>query len=1052
MTNRYQKLPVTSLQDFKQRYLQDVNKLYFNCGVRLQDPGTYTAAENIKGYIDIDGIENITFSADKKTAIIPLSLASSGSWGRAINPICKIALQTLRLELPFLAYPNYETTGSSFKQFLGKLFGVFPDMVRLIKGFDKYALDKSWVQAIELSNSWVRLANPNYKKLGGGSRVKEIRMSNYWSSNAASPNAAEYGQRYTYTTENPTDRTQQISSGVAAYEPIIGNEENLFREPVTYEDKIKMAPNNEYYMEKPFGESLFPAPTVGYGSVKVQNLVKVGNNLVTEAEAGLKRTGMGYTVSEFYTAKDFPTVVDFTTKQHVDYQPNTGATFLDFFKIIKKHHTGVSQGYTIEVNDMHGKPKAEYIKNAYGADISWTKYDYRTETDGSKKLKNDGLDLINTEGSLSKGSIGYDFDIWNDMQQDKTITNAPGMSVNSESFFIGFIPIFLVPFFPSICRDESVFRSAVTTKFIKRFGILEKVTKMENGASVSTENLAFDAETGQSLLTRTQNEFKDNVYQFSYPAHWAYENGMGMAYKNIGLYAKDVVIEENGVIPSAFSDYFVSGDELQVTPDRGGAALLNRFHVIQYAETDLSKHIIDPFGAYLPAGAYSLKVLRSGRRNQATASIGSVVSRKDPRQGGKLVFDGQILAAQAVTFKDEWAIRSGRASTCVVNARDIDVNDNVFQLLITALGNRDAKSGLGRTIGAIIGNDREQFLDFGRAGGISYQELSTPSDDGTFTRYEALINGTCLLVIEPDDDAHKGSSFSFNSPIFQDGFLQCLSLEYKYINMRITLTCKDCKEQCYALLKEGNLINPYQLGIKGNWRPEASHALYSQRTGPLSITTKNLRTDGDVVDYENFWVLSPADETTPRTFKPASNLTKWVKANTMTQYDEKGNDVENVDALNIYSSTLFRYKNTLAAAVAANARLREIAFDGFEDYGYNYNYVEGTKDAPTADCGTNHFDFAVVDGTVKTASISRKKAHTGNYSFVLPPKSGGCKKTIPVIAPNGLNDDPNAVVLQTADKRLVNRLLQPFSLTQNRNFSFQCMGIKRRRLYIGGFG
>ena len=35
------------------------------------------------------------------------------------------------------------------------------------------------------------------------------------------------------------------------------------------------------------------------------------------------------------------------------------------------------------------------------------------------------------------------------------------------------------------------------------------------------------------LLTRTQNEFNDPVYNFNYPGYWAY-SGMDLAYKNLG--------------------------------------------------------------------------------------------------------------------------------------------------------------------------------------------------------------------------------------------------------------------------------------------------------------------------------------------------------------------------------------------------------------------------------------------------------------------------------------------------------------------------------------
>jgi len=62
------------------------------------------------------------------------------------------------------------------------------------------------------------------------------------------------------------------------------------------------------------------------------------------------------------------------------------------------------------------------------------------------------------------------------------------------------------------------------------YGILERVEIKENGSVVNTENLAYDAETGEVLVTKTKNGFNDDIYTFKYPSHWGYDL-MGHAYK-----------------------------------------------------------------------------------------------------------------------------------------------------------------------------------------------------------------------------------------------------------------------------------------------------------------------------------------------------------------------------------------------------------------------------------------------------------------------------------------------------------------------------------------
>ena len=61
--------------------------------------------------------------------------------------------------------------------------------------------------------------------------------------------------------------------------------------------------------------------------------------------------------------------------------------------------------------------------------------------------------------------------------------------------------------------------------------MLDSVVVFDKGSMVSTKNLLYDAETGQVVVTRTNNEFNQPVYSTTYPAWWAYD-GMGPAYKN----------------------------------------------------------------------------------------------------------------------------------------------------------------------------------------------------------------------------------------------------------------------------------------------------------------------------------------------------------------------------------------------------------------------------------------------------------------------------------------------------------------------------------------
>ncbi len=165
--------------------------------------------------------------------------------------------------------------------------------------------------------------------------------------------------------------------------------------------------------------------------------------------------------------------------------------------------------------------------------------------------------------------VGVDVDFVSDFRESRSETHNAGISLNTDVIPAGFSPFPVLAILPSYQYEGSQFNSAVITKVINRYGILDKTVALQEGASITTQNMLYDAETGEVLLTRTENEFKDNLYNFTYPAHWAY-NGMGPAYKNVGIefhgvrFGTDTIYLPNGLKPR---DYLVPGDECMVTEE-----------------------------------------------------------------------------------------------------------------------------------------------------------------------------------------------------------------------------------------------------------------------------------------------------------------------------------------------------------------------------------------------------------------------------------------------------------------------------------------------------
>ncbi|MEQ1676016.1 MAG: hypothetical protein ABL876_04925, partial [Chitinophagaceae bacterium] len=637
--------PVSSNQEMRERYFEGITNLYYKFLLDLDAKGH---EEFVPGYAEIDPNEKpVLAPGTNNVAKIRLKKI------KKINPIAKDGWQFIRTSLPKYAYPgseNLEDNGSDLKKAIKALVTAFGTVKELFRGFDKRAEKRGYSDKVNLGKSWVRLCAPTWKKLGGGSRVKRIDMTDDWAamSGAAGAQTATYSQVYDYSQKDAKGRV--VSTGVASYEPMLGNDENPFRQPIRYSQKEFLGLNNFYYIEEPFGESFFPGASVVYSKVTVKSIG-------TGDAPSVNRTGT--VVSEFYTAKDYPAKIDVLGLEH--RKPITSKLF-KLIGCVNFDMVGLSQGYSVETNDMHGKPKATHVYNKSGQKISSVEYFYKSvnELAASRELKND-VKVIKPDGTVSDGSVGMDVEMYTDMRQQITENLGISLKISGGSGAILFFP--LPFFFPGIGvnYDRRNFRSTSTIKIINRFAIQYKVTKMENGSSITSENLLWDAETGNVLLTKSQNEFDDPVYSFAYPAHWKYD-GMGQAYKNLGTIFSLLSTNANGEITNATYDAMLKpGDELI------DIFFGNKYWVINSPVASVNKNrLINAAGTIQQVSFKNLKLIRSGRRNMANTAIATIASLNNPIVGNKLDVTQltKILDAKATVFNEEWSVPVNFCATC----------------------------------------------------------------------------------------------------------------------------------------------------------------------------------------------------------------------------------------------------------------------------------------------------------------------------------------------------------------------------------------------------
>jgi hypothetical protein len=686
-------VPLADTGAIRTRFLQGLDFVYFRLYVKMPSGGY----EFVPVYAQV-----------AQYGLVPNS--SNRFWLR-LNPVkgdpalARSALQFLRLNLPSQAYPASETGDNiSLGDAVRMLVSSYNEVKNAVNGFDDASRVKGWCKKVDLSRSFIRLNHATMRKRGGGLRVKRVEVSDNWNK-MTNQREAKFGQEYTYTTTYKTgDTSLTVSSGVASYEPMIGAEENPFRVPIAYSERVApLAPANNLFSEEPLGESYFPSASVGYSKVRVRTI---------NAKA---RSANGWTETEFYTTKDFPTLVEHTLlddQSRRKYKPALG----NFLRIYAVNHVSVSQGFKIELNDMNGKMKAQYSYAETDSlrPINYVLNFYKTDSDKSAKPRlNNNVWLVDSlNGHIDKnGQIGKDIEVMLDMRQQTSVTLADNRSVNLDIFSAGIWIIGLPSHYHLPQYEEERFRSAATVKIVQRYGILDSVVAMDKGSLVSTKNLVYDGETGEVVLSRTQNEFNDPVYNFSYPAHWAY-SGMGMAYRNIDAVFSNLKLVRGklyyggaSLTPFPVERFFESGDELILkgtqwpVPAAAGAScllfdqpslpvdysdLVNRAWVMDAGKDIRGKgkglYLIDSNGRTLTGKVDALRVLRSGKRNLLNASVGSIVSLANPIKETSpgnfyLLADSltRVINTSAVTYKDQWRVENSYyfKDSCYTSSRTV---------------------------------------------------------------------------------------------------------------------------------------------------------------------------------------------------------------------------------------------------------------------------------------------------------------------------------------------------------------------------------------------
>ncbi len=974
---------------FKKRYVDGLigQDMYYNVKLAVdRNKHSSREYERLAGFAVIKNAGLTADGSDK--AWIELETVNirdrNDDTGRQINPICFDAWMYIRNNLNENIYPGSNTTLDEDENLLdigGKLFSYGADISGMFLGFTRMMRNRGFADKFLPEKSWVRLRTPIGKKVGGGARVKQVTLTDNWQAMTGGKDAT-YGQQYDYHVMD-ADLGIEISSGVAANEPGLARSENPLVQPIRYSKPNALSQNDFFMMEGPIGESFLPGPSIVYSQVKVSDL----------QHAQITHNGTGHVVHEFYTAKDYPAIINHNSHSDIDDRRPVNLSALGLGVVSYDFYTG-AQGYVIKLNDMHGKSKGMKV---YGEGqeepLSGVDYFYRTaklvddgngnelqlgEYDASQanQLYNEDVPIINEKGDKETARIGVEVDFVVDEQEEATESVGFTASANIDVS----TPFALPSFFGLPSFSQTRFRSLVTTKVVRHFGLMEKVVTYTNGASSTAYNEAWDAETGEVLATKTLNEFDDPVYSFNYPAHWYYDQLRG-AYHNVGTTWKNKTISE-----AALDGKFVKGDVLMFSlnlpsivqqnfpipligwvldPDPNNPTIIGANGV----KMDNNSIIGTSTGGIITRWP-QIKIVRSGLANQQSVSMGSFTAKADPYPSTTLN-PTEILGAGAVKFTEQAQQLCGvpdYGCHCRPSAAGMDFMAllnvlidngtwlNETQTTITNIpfnGNTNlASSALGAAIGAVAGQSQWYQVNYPPTSDPDCRdEVTIMIGQGASTLATIYLTKTttddyCLDILQDFDDYRSApvdpQTCTPETTFVMDGSFQYVcdgevSLEVATFEATSSdFPTMDCEiGWSYPCGNPGDIVNPFLEGLLGNWRTDRAYTYLTGRTAPqLDVLPVNREAiDTDIANDGVFTSFSPFYQYNTGTQSWEIDETNWTWAARATKNLAYGQSVEEQDPLGRYSAALLGYKHQLPIAVVGNARYTEAAYAHFEDTG-----------------------------------------------------------------------------------------------------------------------
>jgi hypothetical protein len=804
-------------------------------------------------------------------------------------------------------------------------------------------------------NAYLRIPIP--KKLGGGLRVKRIFM---YDAGLEPDNADKvlYGTEYDYTMEDGS------SSGVATKEPGPSRmEDPLVNVLDRYHQNIisrVISGKDKKQNEGPLGESMLPPASVGYRRVLSKSI-----------HQGM--SSPGFSVNQYYTCKDFPFDRQYPS---IDSDKAFHATPLSTLRSFIPELAGLlpitygrdnralTQGYRFVLFDIHGQPKS--FETFAG---SWDDVNDVMTTNNLKKISSQEFSYFMPGDTLSMMDDvdSYLADPWYPGKEVEIVTEsrkAIEINVNgrlesdvSISLLLG-VPVPMFGLGPNLNYAEHKLRSHVTTKVERYPAIQKSVKSYQDGIYHLTENIAFNPETGEPVVSRTTDSYHGLDLEQGHPTlhngqYRAYSIPASRHYTAMGAKSSNerLFIESNANF--TLNKYFYgSGMYLEVADNSGGTSsqvcsiiekLTPGSKVLLRKTTNGS---IDGIYTLGESNGGSIELLKSGFYNWGTVYNGGVTllileSGKKNRLNDNLGGFTTYGAVQTVTYTPGNATvnstRETYADSLTANvtgigstAVDLEVGSCVFKnAYSTDVAIRITRMGSSPDYYLLV-----ELVDWEESAAVIRCSEMIPNFSGGHFEIDGE-SGELVFFADGND------CYPYKLPC-----LQFCDPNYAYSTLPKVVvaganTLSD--EWPFDTLLFGNLgladLNVYETGERGKWRVDKS---YKYRTsivgGAQDNGTERTYNDAGTFELNLFNYGNPL----------ANDPTEWLCLSTVTQYSPYGMAMEEKDILGIYSNAHFGYKQTVPLLTAQNSVFDQCYFESFEmTYGSPTQVEEGVEISST---------------------------------------------------------------------------------------------------------